>query len=169
MEKLSFESEIFQCPDVFRFDAIGFVTYNWMSYICHMNTYLMCSSCFECYFYEAQFFSFIVKNFYDSVVRNCFASFNWIFYSHFESIIWIATNNRFDCSNMVFWFSYDESEVGFLDFMVMNKLLEFSESYIIFCYEYETAGFFIESMDYTRSIFSCFSIKIFDLCYELID
>ena len=133
MEELSLESEFLLCPFIFPLNSIGFITQDRMSYVGHMNTYLVGSSCLERYLDKREFFSFIMKYFFDTIVRYSISSFYRIFNSHLESIIWITTYHGFDSPCMIFWFSEYESEVGFLYFVIMDQSLEFSQSNIIFC------------------------------------
>lgn len=70
---------------------------------------------------------------------------------------------------MIFWFTYDESEVGLFYIMVMNKSLKFPEGNVILGYKYQSTGFLIEPMHYSRSVFTLLTVKIFYLCYKLVD
>lgn len=80
-----------------------------MTDICHMDSNLMSSPGFKCYLHETEFFTFKLKRFYSLVVCYCISSFDGIFYSHFEAIAWITTDNRADGTYRFFWFSDDES------------------------------------------------------------
>lgn len=134
---------MFLGPVVFIFYPICFIPEDRMTDICHMHTDLVCPTCFECHLEEAECFSFVLKCFHDFVVRYCFSSFHWIFYSHPESIIWIASYDRLDSSEFVLRFSDDKCEIGFLDFMVVYEFLEFAKCAVIFCDEEETARILI--------------------------
>ena len=168
MQKLSLQSEMFFRPEIFRVYSIFFIPENWMADICHMDTDLMCSSSFKSYFNQCQFFSFILEDFHYFVVSCCFPSFKRILYRHLESIIRVTTDDRLDCSDMIFWFSDDESEIGLLHLMVIDELLKFSKSDIVFGHEKKPTRFFVEAVNYTWPIFSHFTVKILDLCDELI-
>ena len=133
MEELSLESEFLLCPFIFPLNSIGFITQNRMPYIRHMDTDLMSSSCLERYFDEREFFSFIMKHFFDTIMCHSISSFHRIFDSHFESIVWVTTYHRFDSPCMIFWFSEYQSEIGFLYFVILNQSLEFSQSDVVFC------------------------------------
>lgn len=143
MEELSLESEVFLRPVIFMFYSISLVSEDRMSYICHMYTNLVSTTCFESYFEEAKSFSIILKYFESPVVCCSFSSFHRIFDGHFESIIWITTDYRMNSSCRIAWFSDDESEVGFLYFMVVYEFLEISKGCIIFCHEEQSTCIFV--------------------------
>lgn len=169
MEKLSLESEVFLSPIIFVFYSISLVSNDRMSYICHMHTNLVSTACFESHLEETESFSVILKCFESLVVCCSFSSFHRIFYGHFEPIIWITTDDRMNSSCSIAWFSDDESEVGFLYFMVVYEFLEISKGCIIFCDEEESTCIFVQTMYDAWSILSLFAVKITNLCYELID
>lgn len=135
MEKLSVESQVFLRPVVFIFYSICLISEDRMTDICHVDTDLVCPTCFECHFEETECFSFIVKCFHDFVVCDRFPSFHGVFYRHSESIIWIASYDGLNSSECIPGFSYDEREICLLDCMVMYEFLEFTKCCIILCDE----------------------------------
>ncbi len=82
-----------------------------------------------------------------------------IFCRHFKSIMRITTDIGLYRSDSMFWRPYDECEVGFFDFMVMDEFLEFPHCRIIFGDENQSACLLVETMDDTWTIFSDFSVK----------
>lgn len=148
MEPLSSESIIIESFFICFYISIDFISDNWISYRCKMDSYLMSTSCHEIDLEECVFIS---NN--SPIAKLCFSYFwiIWIKCCHSFAIIWISSDKRFNVSFFIFYDSYDQSKICFFDGSFCYLELESMHCFIIFCDENDPTCILIEAMYYTRT------------------
>lgn len=153
MEPLASESVFFESFLVRFFVSIDFVPDDRISYRWEVDTYLVCATCEEVNLEECVFIrekSLIAKfRFSEFWVHG-------IHRRHFFPIVRISSDIWLDISLVIFYFSYDEGEIGFFDSSFCYLELECMHGTIIFGYHDDSTRILIETMNNSRFLYAIY-------------